>query len=146
MLDTISDLYQYLTGITALTDRLDSYAGAPAIFDGQVPPDHNIGAMPIIVLDYPTVNQRLHTSSNINRDIETNIRVYAQVQSADGLNCLPLHSAAEAIANALITARIDVEGGVLRGANVKGPITAPTEDTTLAGRLITVRWQVEETQ
>lgn len=101
--------------------------------------------MSVAVLDYPTVNQRLQTSSNINRDIETNIRVYAQVQSADGMNGLPLHRASEDIANALVTARIDVDGGVLRGSAVKGPINAPTEDATLAGWLITVRWRVEET-
>ena len=144
MLDPIADLYQYLTGQTSLTDQLDNYAGAPAVFDGQVPPDHAISAAPVVVLDYPTVNQRLQTSSTINRDVETNIRVYAQVQSAGGMNCLPLHSAAETIANMLVTARIAISGGVLRGADVKGPIHAPTEDATLAGRLITVRWRVEE--
>ena len=144
MLDPIADLYQYLTSRTDISDLLDSYAGAPAVFDGQVPPDHIIGTAPVVVLDYPTVNERLQTSSNINRDIETNIRIYAQVQSAGGMNCLPLHSAAETIANALVTARIPVTGGVLRGANIKGPINAPTEDATLAGRLISVRWRVEE--
>jgi len=143
MLDPIADLYQYLSAQPDITDTLASYAGAPAIFAGQVPPDHGI-TEPVVILDYPTVSERLQTSSNINRDMETNIRLYAQVQSAAGMNTLPLQQASEAIAAALVTARIPVTGGLLRGANVKGPINAPTEDKTLAGRMITVRWRVEE--
>jgi len=143
MLDPIADLYQYLSASSDITDKLAAYAGGPAIFAGQVPPDHEISA-PVAILDYPTVNERLQTSSNINRDIETTIRIYAQVQTGGGLNTLPLQEASETIANALVTARIAVTGGVLRGADVKGPIMAPPDDKTLAGRLITVRWRVEE--
>jgi len=96
------------------------------------------------VLDYPLVNDRVQTSSSINRDIQTTIRVFAQVQTPNGFNTLALQQAAEALSGALITARIFMNGGILRGADVKGPVYAPTEDITLAGRLITVRWQVEE--
>lgn len=143
MLDPIADLYQYLRSRPYIADKLASYAGAPAIFAGQVPADHDITS-PVVILDYPVVNQRAQTSSNINRHIETTLRVYAQVQTPSGMDTWPLQSAAETIANALVTARISVTGGVLRGANVKGPIAAPTEDKTLAGRLVTVRWRVEE--
>lgn len=144
MLDPIADLYQYLSSQSGITDKLAVYAGAPAIFAGQVPPDHEI-KNPVVILDYPTVNQRLQTSSTINRDLETSLRIYAQVQTSTAMNTLPLQEASEAIAKALVTARIPVTGGVLRGANVKGPVNAPTEDKTLAGRLISVRWRVEET-
>ncbi len=147
MIDVIGDLYQYLSAQTDITDILDVYAGAPAIFAEQVPADHEI-TQPVVVLDYPTVSQRLQTSSNINRDIQITIRLYAQVYftraGASFHDTLLLQQASECIAKALVTARIPVSGGILRGANIQGPIISPTEDTSLAGRLITVRWQVEE--
>ncbi len=143
MLDPIADLYQYLRTQSDITDTLALYSGAPAIFAGQVPPDHAITA-PVLILDYPTINERRQTSSSINRELETGLRIYAQVQSAKGMNTLPLQTASETIAKALVTARIPVTGGILRGANVKGPVNAPTEDKTLAGRHIIVRWRVEE--
>jgi len=112
MIDPIGDLYQYLSTIPDITDKLDSYTGNPAIFAGAVPPDHDIVA-PVIILDYPTVSQRLQTSSTIHRDLETSLRVYAQVQTPSGLDTLPLQQAAETIALSLVTVRISVTGGVL---------------------------------
>ncbi len=147
MLDPIGDLYQYLSHDPDVTNRLGVYTGSPAIFAGKIPPDHDI-TDPVVVLDYPLVNLRTQTSSSINRDIQTTLRVYAQVQfTQDGAsfyNTEDLQQASETIAASLITARIAVTGGILRGADVQGPIHGPTENTSLAGRLITVRWRVEE--
>jgi len=147
MLDPIGDLYQYLSSNPDVTSRLGIYAGSRAIFAGQIPPDHEI-TDPVIILDYPLVNLRTQTSSTINRDIQTTLRVYAQVQFTQGgvsfYNTEDLQQASEALAASLVTARIPIQGGILRGALVKGPINAPVDDKTLAGRLITVRWRVEE--
>ena len=143
MLDPIADLYQYLSGQTTITQLLDSYGSAPAIFSGQVPADHVI-SQPVVILDYPIFNERRQTTSSTNREIETGIRVYAQVQSTNGFNTLPLQQASETIAQALVTARINITGGTLRGARVKGPIHVPSEDQSLSGRLISVWWRVEE--
>ena len=147
MLDPIGDLYQYLASQSALTGVLDSYAGAPAIFAGTIPPDHDIKA-PVAVLDYPASAIRRQTNTNINRDLKMSVRIYSRVHFIkDGISqydTWPLQQAAEAVAAALITARLPISGGVLRGADVTGPIIAPTQDTTIAGRLVTIRWQVEE--
>lgn len=147
MIDVVGDLYQYLSAQSSVTELLDSYAESPAIFAGQVPPDHSI-TEPAVVIDYPLVQKRAQTSSTINRDIQASLRVYAQVYftgaAASSHNTLPLQQASEAIANALVTARIPVSGGFLRGADVTGPINSLTDDASLAGRIITVRWQIEE--
>ncbi|NNE59116.1 MAG: hypothetical protein HKN36_13495 [Hellea sp.] len=147
MIDVVGDLYQYLITQSSVTNLLDSYAGSPAIFAGSVPPDHEIG-LPIIVIDYPSVQDRKHTSSTINREIQTGIRIYAQVSftraGAGFHDTLPLQQASEAIAEAMITAQIPVSGGKLRGAKITGPVNAPTESTSLAGRLIKLRWNIEE--
>ncbi len=143
MIDVVGDLYQYLSTQSPVTELLDSYNDSSAIFAGQFPPDFEISG-PAVVIDYPTVNQRLQTASNINRDIQTTLRVYAQVQLDSGYDTLPLQQASETIAGTLTTARISVSGGILRGADVTGPIISPTESASLAGRLITVRWRLEE--
>lgn len=148
MIDVVGDLYQYLSNQASVTVTLDSYGGGPAIFAGQVPPDHEIIA-PILVIDYPTVQERLQTSSDINRDIQLSLRVFAQVSftntGAGYYDTLPLQQASEAIANALVTAKIPVSSGVLRGAKIGGPANAPTENSSLAGRVINVRWRIQET-
>lgn len=143
MIDVVGDLYQYLSAQSPVTDLLDSYNNNPAIFAGQFPPDFEI-LEPAVVIDYPTVNQRLQTTSSISRDVQTTLRVYAQVLSANSYDTLALQQASEAIAAALVTARIAVSGGILRGVDVTGPIISPSENPSIAGRLITVRWRLEE--
>ena len=147
MIDTTQDLFAYLSGITNVTDTVDVYHGAPAIFDSAVPPDHEI-TLPVIVIDYPTFSDRLHSSTRIIRDIVIPVRLYAQTQfTRAGLtfnDTMPLQAASEAVADALITMRIPVTGGTLRGVFVDGPIIAPTESPSISGRLITLRWNIEE--
>ncbi len=147
MIDTTQDLYAYLSGVVNVTDNIDDYNGAPAIFAGLVPPDHDI-TLPVIVLDYPTFSDRRHSTTQIIRDVVIPVRLYAQTQfTRAGLtfnDTLPLQAASEAVADALITMRIPVTGGTLRGVFVDGPIIAPTENASLSGRLITLRWNIEE--
>ena len=147
MIDTTQDLFAYLSDVTNVTAAIDSYNGGPAIFDTLIPPDHEI-SLPVIIVDYPTFSDRLHTSSRIIRDIVIPVRIYAQTQfTRAGLtfnDTLPLQQASEAVADALITMRIPVTGGTLRGVFIDGPIIAPTENPSLSGRLITLRWNIEE--
>jgi len=145
MLDLIKDLYTYLSAQTELTDHLDVYAGAPAIFAEAVPADHVISE-PVLVLDYPRAQIRSQTFSTRTRDIEIPLRVLASWDQIGGYNSLILQQSAEAVCGGLSTHQITLSGGRLRGFDLEGPIQMELEDTTLGARLILLKWRVLEDQ
>ena len=148
MIDTTKDIFAYANANAAITDKLAMHNGAPAIFASLAPDGYEI-TDPVAILDYPHANNRADTSSCTVRDISLRIRIYAQTKFTRAgvtfLDTLPLHEAAEAFANAFTTAEIPTSGGTLMGAQVSGPIILPTETPSLGGRIIEIRWKIQET-
>jgi hypothetical protein len=148
MIDTTKDIFAYASTLTVITDKLAIYNAAPAIFETMIPDGYEI-TDPVAVIDYPNANARTDTSSHTIRDVMVRVRVYAQTKftraGVSFLDTLPLHEAAEAIADAFTTARIPTTGGTLMGAQVSGPVLVPTETPSLGGRHLEIRWIIQET-
>lgn len=148
MIDVEKDIFVYASGLTAITDKLATYNSAPGIFNSLAPDGYEI-TDPIAIIDYPVGNSRTDTSSCTIRDVFIRVRVYSQTKftraGVSFFDTLPLHEAAEAIANAFTTAQIPTTGGTLMGADVDGPRLIPTENPSLGGRLIEIRWKIQET-
>lgn len=148
MIDTTKDIFAYASARTAITDTLATYNGAPAIFASLAPDGYEI-TDPVAILDTPHANTRSDTSSCTVRDVIVRIRIYAQTKftraGVSFFDTLPLHEAAEAFANAFTTAQIPTSGGTLMGAQVSGPTLLPTETPSLGGRIIEIRWKIQET-
>ena len=147
-MDTTKDIFAYAVAQVSITDKLATFNNAPAIFAGLAPDDYEI-TDPVAIIDYPNANERRDTTSCTIRDTSVRIRVYAQTKftraGVSFLDTLPLHEAAEAIANTFTTARIPATGGTLMGAQVDGPVHLPTGTPSLGGRLIEIRWKFQET-
>ena len=148
MIDTTKDIFAYANDTPAITDKLGMYNGAVAIFESLAPDGYKI-TDPVAILDTPHTNGRTDTSSCTVRDVVVRIRIYAQTKftraGVSFFDTLPLHEAAEAFADALTTAQIPTSGGTLMGAQVSGPTLLPTETPSLGGRIIEIRWKIQET-
>ena len=148
MIDTTKDIFVAASANTAITDKLGTYNGAPAIFANLAPDGYEI-TDPVVILDTPYANTRSDTTSCTVRDVAVRIRIYAQIKFTRAgvtfLDTLPLHEAAEAFASAFSTAQIPTSGGILMGAQVSGPTLLPTETPSLGGRIIEIRWKIQET-
>ena len=148
MIDTTRDNFAFANANAAITDKLAIHNGAPAIFASLAPDGYEI-IDPVVLLDTPYANTRSDTSSCTVRDITIRVRLYAQTKftraGVSFLDTLPLHEAAEAFASAFTTAQIPTSGGTLMGAQVSGPTILPTETPSLGGRIIEIRWKIQET-
>ena len=145
MIDTTAALYAFLSGTAAITNSIDAYNTFPAIFESYVPDAYEIDG-PTIVIDAPTRNDRQSMNKCQAREVIVNLRIYARVRTKGGdTGSAGLHTASETIAKELHNFVVPLSGGITQGCQVSGPILAPTESPSIGGRLITIRWRIQET-
>lgn len=145
MIDTTAVLYNFLSAVSAVTDQLDTYSSEPAIFEGRAPDSFEIND-PILVIDAPINAGREDTSTHVNRTVDIRLRVYARTQTETGATgYAALNAAAETVANALHNSRPPLTGGTTLRVSAQPPTFAPTENPSLGGRVISIRWIIKET-
>ncbi len=145
MIDTTAALYAWLSTRAPITAVIDTFSGTPAVFDAYVPDGHEI-EKPVIIIDAPTQNNRQEMNDCRARTAVVNLRLYANLRSKTGdTGSAALHAAAETVATELHNFVLPLAGGVTMGAQVSGPVLAPTESPSIGGRLITLSWRITET-
>lgn len=145
MLDTTAALFAYLKDISAVQAVLSSHEGLAAIFEERAPNGYEINS-PVVIIDPPIAAPRSDTSTNVIRTVDQRLRLFGRTHTANGATGLSaLTDAAETLAAVLHNARPPITGGSTMRLSVDGPSLAPTEDPSLGGRVISIRWKIQET-
>lgn len=145
-LDIAGGVRQRLADDATLVAMLATYtpeggAPAPAIFVDPVPPDFEVVGKPAIVVSEPFGNQAGDDYSDARRDASLFVRLYAKQQGST----VDLLTAAERARELLkFWNTPSFSTGKLEGAFVNGPTTAPTDDPSIEGRLLSVQLLIRE--
>jgi hypothetical protein len=143
-LDISSGVAARLLADSQLVAMLADYRGQPALFVDPVPDDWTIDlgvGKPTCIVAEPHVNESADTFSSRFRSASVNVRLYAPRSAASGLT-----EAAETV-----RARLhnwgpgSLPGGSLVNATAAGPQSAPTDDPSLDGRILTATLLIRET-
>ena len=128
----------------ALTALVGTYAGGPAVLAAPVPDDFAVGADPVAIVDVPVSDEPADDYSQPYRQVTFRVRLYQRPDEFNG-GPLPLINAAER-ARALLRGLFNeaITNGEIVSSEVAGPEDAPTSDTAVAGRLLTVRQFIKE--
>lgn len=129
---------------TDLTDELDVFLGAPAIFDDQAPDDYLAQQdKACIVIPAPTARDNNSTLTETIWAETRDVRLYAKRSGS----VAELDLLAEQVRDLfhLRPGEIDVDGGICTIATASGPLGAPTTDPSLVGRRVVLRLELQET-
>lgn len=136
MADTmLGAIYDRLASEAAVTSRLSTYQGDPAIFSGEVPEDATGWWLIIESLD----ETHADTKTTRGRDRTWDISAFGPASGS----ALPLEALVEAVKDALHRRPVSYTGAAGWRARVVADSDAPTDDT-MYGRTITVQLSVEE--
>ncbi|MEO1359001.1 MAG: hypothetical protein AAFU81_01545 [Pseudomonadota bacterium] len=142
ILDPQKDVYVRLTSDATLMAAISTHNSLPAVFSDYAPHDYVINEKPIIVTSAPSANEDDDTLTEFYRVLTLGVRLYHRPQGSSAA----LEAAAEQARHTLKTWALGaITGGTLRDVTVTGPVTAPTEDPALEGRLLQVRLLIQET-
>lgn len=143
MIDPQGDVYKRLTGDSELASMLGRYAAVEvALFSDFVPSDLTIEESPVGVVSAPITNTQDDTYDQDYRRVELNVRFYHRPSGSS----LILDQAADKARSVLkLWPAGAITGGSLVSATVTGPVSAPTDDPSLSGRLLNVRLLIKET-
>lgn len=125
-----------------ITDLLDAWDGAPAIFNDRAPDDFVFSTKAAIVIAAPSADTDISTFSETIRDITQDVRIYAR----DTGSTAAIDALARAIRDLfhLRASDLIVDGGKANIATATGPVAAPTTDPSLIGRRVTLRLQLKK--
>lgn len=145
MIDLTAAMYTHLAAIADVTDVLDTFENLPAIFEERAPDGFEIDGN-VVIIDPPHNMTRDDTSTCVGRAADMRLRVYRKVISEDGATgYASLNEAAEKLARALHNSQPTVNGARTARVAVNGPYRAPTETPSIGGRVISIRWNIQET-
>jgi len=140
-LDIAGGVRQRLVGDGTLTAMLATYLGQPAVVVSPVPFDFPFDAKPAIVVDEPINQTPEDDYSTARRRVDLRVRMYAK----HGGSSVVLNAAAERVRTLLHNWNTpSFSTGELEGASVNGPTSAPTDDPSIEGRLLSVQLQIKE--
>ena len=144
-LDISGGIRQRLVDDGALVAMLETYAfetgPAPAVLLDPVPYDLTFGKKATIVVDEPHNQAAVDDYSTPRRRVDIRLRLYAL---HDG-STVAINAAAERVRALLhLWNTPSFSTGELEGASVNGPTPAPTDDPSIAGRLLSVQLQIKE--
>ncbi len=127
-----------------LTALLATYGGQAAIMSSPIPDDFKASALPALIIDPPVSDEPDDTYTKGGRRVTFNARIYQRPDEYNG-GTAPLVQAAEQARKVLRAIQnFAITGGEIVASEVAGPEVAPTSDTAVAGRLLTVRQFIEE--
>jgi hypothetical protein len=118
---------------------------SPAVFNDAAPDDFIFGPdnpAPCIVISAPTSDEPGGTLTETTRLIQQDVRIYA----FRGMSTAVLDAAARRIRDLfhLQPASLSVSGGRAVISTASGPVEAPTTDTSVSGRRVTLRLELQE--
>jgi hypothetical protein len=142
-MDFIKPLFSALSADASLEALLDTFAGEPAIFTGDMippPDDFPITAAPFIWIRPPQGVTNIDDFSSNARSVDLDICFYAMARETS-----------EDIDAAVEAARAAIHRQYLEGASgeeavfctVSGPLNAPTSEASIAGRRLAARLHVK---
>lgn len=149
MIDPVAALFQFVRANTAITDTLGTVAtgtgNEPTIFEETAPPGFEIDA-PAIIISSPHSAPRDDTSTCVGREYSMYVRVFARVITDDGATGYEaLNDAAEILARTLHNSQPAIDGARTSRISVNGPNRAPTDNPSIGGRVLLLRWNITET-
>lgn len=140
-LDIAGGVRQRLVDDGALAAMLATYLEQPAIVVSPVPFDFPFETKPTIIVDEPLSQTPEDDYSNGRRRVDLRVRMYAK----HGGSSVALNTAAERVRTLLHNWNTpSFSTGELEGASVNGPTSAPTDDPSIEGRLLSVQLQIKE--
>lgn len=145
VLDISGGIRQRLVDDGALAAMLETYeffgGPAPAVMVDPVPYDLAFGMKPTIIVDEPHNQEPTDDYSTARRRVDLRLRLYAKHNGST----LAINEAAERVRALLHNWNTSsFSTGELEGASVNGPTPAPTDDPSIAGRLLSVQLQIKE--
>lgn len=145
MIDPTAALFQHIRVDPEITGKLDTYLDVPGVFEEIAPPGFEINK-PIVIIEPPHNADRDDTSTCVGREYLMYVRVFGRVITENGATGYEaLNDAAEALARALHNSQPDIDGGRTSRISVNGPNRAPTDNPSIGGRVLLLRWNITET-
>ncbi len=144
MIDIQAAVFQQLRSDATLAGLLGTYGGVPSVFATPVPDDLVITHEPVCYIGDAINADDDDTYTEEYRRHDLRIRLYQKPDAANG-GTTSLKAASERARRVLKDwPKGAISGGVFINASVTGPTLAPTDDPSLAGRLLQVRIYTQE--
>jgi len=145
MIDPTAALFQHIRALPEITSKIDTYRDAPCVFEEIAPSGFEINR-PVIILHPPHNTDRDDTSTCIGREYLMYARVFGRVITENGATGYEeLNDAAEILARTLHNSQPDIDGARTSRISVNGPNRAPTDNPSIGGRALLLRWNITET-
>lgn len=126
-----------------ITAMLDVYEGEPAVFDDQAPDDYLAKqAKACIILAVPTRNENVGTLTEEIWAQTRDVRIYAR-RSGSAADIDILAGLVRDLFH-LRPEEIEVEGGKCTISTASAPLGAPTTDSELVGRRISLNLELQQ--
>lgn len=136
-------IYTRLVGYGPLIADLPTFVNLPAVFSGFIVPPQ--APLPRVVIAAESLTDRSQDDvSALIREVNRDVFVYASRSPSGTSSENPLERMAENVRSALHLYLLPLAGWNCILAQASGPRNAPT-DETVAGRVITVRYQFSQT-
>lgn len=136
MIDYIAAVYSLLATDAELLSMSARIENEDTI-DGEL----EINSEPVLVISTPHDQAPQNTFSEKLRTTAMRVRIYAKPEGST----LVLDTAAERVRTLFEDwPRSSITGGELIHADVDGPVSAPTDDANISGRIVTVRLLLKE--
>lgn len=140
-MNTTAAIFARLGFDLSIIERLDLYQDQPAIFNDSAPDDFTFGALVAAVIAAPTLDVAVETFTEAGRIISQDVRLYARHtgstaeidQLARDVRDL-FHQQPDTLA---------APGATFITAIATGPVASPTNDPSLVGRRITLRFELQ---
>jgi len=149
-MNSTAAIYARLSGDAYLTGLLATYTPPGgrqsfAIFNDQSPDGYVFGAdnpKPVIVISAASVTDNASTLSETAWAVQQDVRLYA----FRGMSTADLDTAARRVRDLfhMQPERLVVAGGFATISTATGPVEAPTTDTSVSGRRVTLRLELQE--
>lgn len=136
-------MYTRLVGYGPLIADLPTYKSAPAVLSGFIVPPQ--APLPRVVISAESVSDRSQDDvSALIREVMRDVYVFTGRGTSGTSSENPIERIAENVRSALHLFFLPLPGWKCIIAQASGPRNAPT-DETVAGRVITVRYQFSQT-
>lgn len=142
-MNSTAAIYGRLSNDQTVLSALAEYQGAPAIFDDLAPDafDFEQGKA-VIVIAAPTADEADDTFTERARAVRQEVRLYIRRSTSNA----DFDSLCRHVRDLfhLQPGQLSVTGGKVTIATATGPVAAPTSDTSLVGRRVSLRLTLQE--